>query len=172
MKHQMPMGEQIKLPPTLALMLGIDRAPRVAIDAMLDQAIAELDRIDGDPDFEPNGDDEPVRAEGDSSDAAWVEWDQMRGSQKRGPNVIQGLEDDEDADPAEEDDPAGQCDEDGMNTYPTGVLNGNGPGCPIADPDCGADDNCCDDDEMDLDEGYFDHPGFILGGGSGMEGES
>lgn len=120
MKHQMPMGEQIKLPPTLAYMLGIDRAPRAAIDAMLDQAIAELDAIDGDPDIEPTG-------------------DELDGT---------GGEDD-------------FC----CHSY-------DGPGCPIADPDCGADDNCCDDDEMDLDEGYFDHPGFIPGGGSGMEGES
>ena len=41
-----------------------------------------------------------------------------------------------------------------------------GAGCVISDPDAAADDVGCDDNEMDLDEGYFDHPGRIPGGGS------
>lgn len=42
-----------------------------------------------------------------------------------------------DGDPdREDDDPAGQCDEDGMNTASGSFLWGNhgGPGCPISDP--------------------------------------
>jgi hypothetical protein len=60
------------------------------------------DGMPGDPaDHEPGGDEES---------AAWIEWHTMRGSQKCGPNLTAGHEDDE------EDDPAGQCDEDGINT--------------------------------------------------------
>lgn len=85
--------------------------------------IDRLDTIGGDPDCEPDGCDQ---------DQAWVEWHTMRGSQKRGPNILAGHEDDE------EDDPSGQCDEDGINTGSRSfAMHGqhhNGPGCPIADP--------------------------------------
>lgn len=37
-------------------------------------------------------------------------------------------------DETEEDDPAGQCDEDGINTAFANRPWGAGPGCPIADP--------------------------------------
>lgn len=44
-----------------------------------------------------------------------------------------------DGDPElEEDDPTGQCDEDGVNTAYSFVpytVGGHGPGCPISDPD-------------------------------------
>jgi hypothetical protein len=49
-----------------------------------------------------------------------------------------GDADTEDADPAEEDDPSGQCDEDGINTARHLIQHtygANGPGCPISDPD-------------------------------------
>lgn len=35
----------------------------------------------------------------------------------------------------EDDDPAGQCDEDGMNTALASVTVWSGLGCPISDPD-------------------------------------
>ena len=40
----------------------------------------------------------------------------------------------EEDDMAEDDDPAGQCDEDGINTD-FAMIRGSGAGCPIADPD-------------------------------------
>ncbi len=46
-------------------------------------------------------------------------------------------------DEPEEDDPSGQCDEDGINTHFLGRWN-EGPGCPISDPDCAVDDRGCD----------------------------
>ena len=106
-------------------------------------AIDLIDLSDGDADNEPNGDDEPVEANGDTRDAAYIEWHTMRGSQKCGPNIATDNEDDEDSDPAEDDDPGGQCDEDGINTgsgaYMPHGINYAGPGCPIADPDYGHD---------------------------------
>lgn len=68
--------------------------------------IERLDLNDGDPDDETDDPDlEPI---GDEEDGAWIEWNTMRGSQKRGPNILPTYnEDDEDDDPAENDDPAG-----------------------------------------------------------------
>lgn len=92
-----------------------------------------LDLLGGDPDAE---DSEAHEAAGDEVDVAWVEWNTMRGSQKRGPNLIAGLEDDE------EDDPAGQCDEDGINTEYRAAKQHSGAGCVISDPNfCSAGDD-------------------------------
>jgi hypothetical protein len=67
-------------------------------------AIDLLDLADGDTDVELNGDEED--SDGDErGDQAWIEWHTMRGSQKRGPNLLAGHEDDEDNDPLEDDDP-------------------------------------------------------------------
>jgi len=52
---------------------------------------------------------------------------------------------------AEEDDPAGQCDEDGVNTA-LALACGGGPGCLISDPDMAVDDQACDDINQDLEE--------------------
>ncbi len=46
----------ITLPPTLRFMMGVEQAHPRAIDAMLERAIAELDEIEGDPDFEDSTD--------------------------------------------------------------------------------------------------------------------
>ncbi|MEP7222652.1 MAG: hypothetical protein ABI673_08300 [Novosphingobium sp.] len=54
-----------------------------------------------------------------------------------------------DGDPeAEDDDPSGACDEDGINTL-TGFTRGGGPGCEISDCDHAVDDKNCDDIGMD-----------------------
>jgi hypothetical protein len=92
-----------------------------------------LDAWDGDPEIE---DDDPAEAAGDEKDAAWIEWHTMRGSQKRGPNILATQnEDDEEDDPAEEDDEPGQCTEDEISCG--GMIYGwGGPqaaGCPISD---------------------------------------
>jgi len=82
---------------------------RAAIAAAIETLIDVIDLIDGEPDGEDNGDDEPT---GDEEDAAWIEWNQMRGSQKRGATILPTYnEDDEDDDPREDD--GFDCEHDG-----------------------------------------------------------
>jgi hypothetical protein len=127
------------IPPAPAVMRILDRFNREELGNTIEVLVALLDIWDGDPDDEPNGDDEPLRANGDSEDGAWIEWHTMRGSQKRGPIVLASFsEDDEDDDPAEEDDPQGECSEDEISCGP-GHWGGfrdfreSGPGCPYSD---------------------------------------
>lgn len=99
-----------------------------AANAMLLSASLLTDRLDqhdGDPDLEDNNDREA--SDGDDRDVAWIEWTDLRGSQKGGPAIPQMHEDDE------EDDPSGVHDEDGINTMQILALSG-AAGCPIADP--------------------------------------
>ena len=105
--------------------------PRAVIETTVATLIALLDRSDPDPDAEDGGDDEP---DGDGEDTAWIEWLAMRGNQKGGHNRTAGHEDDEEDDAPEDDDPAGQCDEDGINTE-FATACGGGAGCIISDPD-------------------------------------
>jgi hypothetical protein len=77
---------------------------RAILAAAVEVLVNEIDLIDGDTDLEPIDEREP---DGDETDAAWIEWHTMRGSQKRGPNIAGDHEDDEDGDPAEDDDPGG-----------------------------------------------------------------
>jgi hypothetical protein len=42
----------ILLPPILAFIMGTPAAPRAAVEAVIERAIAALDEIDGDPDLE------------------------------------------------------------------------------------------------------------------------
>jgi hypothetical protein len=81
-----------------------------------------MDELQGDPDLENVGGSEEEQFEdwtrasdygpgdpiADGGDIAWVEWDKMRGSQKRGPcltgSPLRFNEDDEDDDPAEDSD--------------------------------------------------------------------
>ncbi|WP_324740119.1 hypothetical protein U8326_10090 [Tsuneonella sp. CC-YZS046] len=51
-----------------------------------------------------------------------------------------------DVDDAEEDDPSGQCDEDGINTDLRVRWQDYGPGCAISDPDYGIDDQPHDEE--------------------------
>lgn len=118
----------------------------------IDGLIAFLDDLSGDPDIENATDVEddfalsvtarhfasgPGCAIGDGGDQAWLEWNgpARRSEYQR----TAGHEDDE------EDDPSGQCDEDGINTAFDAVrfTNGaSGPGCEISDPggDCANED--------------------------------
>jgi hypothetical protein len=146
------------IPPAPAVMAILDRFNRDELGHTIEVLIALLDIWDGDPDAETGNDVEDdfmltanavERATSDPSvdcvdqDAgAYVEWHTMRGSQKGGPNTLAGHEDDE------EDDPAGQCDEDGINTKRSAVLC-SGPGCTISDPDKAVDDKRCDDPDQE-----------------------
>lgn len=115
----------------------LDRFNRDELGNAIEVLVALLDIWDGDPDAE---DDDPAEAAGDEKDAAYVEWHTMRGSQKRGPNILPTQnEDDEDDDPAEEDDPQGERSEDEISCGPGhwGGLYSDfryaGPGCAISD---------------------------------------
>lgn len=111
---------------------------RRTIEALAAVFVDLLIIADPDPEREPDG---------DEADAAWVEWNAMRGSQKRGPNIAGEHEDDEDSDPAEED-----------------------------DGDSAVDDRPCDDINMDLEEEHdaeretwshwMDHPAELFVGRS------
>lgn len=116
---------------------------RMITDAItgLHQALANLsavliDRLDcseADPDLEDNGDTEP---NGDERDISAPEWHTRHHSQRKagyemadtGGSVFGMTEDDE------EDDPSGQCDEDGINTS-LHVLYERTAGCVISDDD-------------------------------------
>lgn len=126
---------------------------RAQLEGFVAVAIDLMDLADGDSDLENGNDLEddftlshiavaytdhgPGCPISDHDAAAWVEWHTMRGSQKRGPNILAGHEDDEDDDPAEEDDDSGQCTEDEISTALSFVLytvGASGPGCPLSDP--------------------------------------
>lgn len=165
----------IGVPPAPAVMAILDRFNRdelgntievlVALldiwDAPLDPDAAEFapisDGLPGDP-----GDHEPT---GDEEGGAYVEWTTMRGSQKRGPNLLAGHEDAEEDDAPEEDDESGQKDEDGVNTAYDDIRytpGSSGAGCPISDPDCGIDDTAQDDinDDREHEEHGVAHYGI------------
>lgn len=122
------MSDRTKFPLSPMVVSYLSGLSRTEIAHVAEIAIDRLDMLDGDPDMEPNGDDEPLSANGDGDDGAWIEWHQMRASQKRGPNILPSYNEDD-----EDDDPAGQSDEDGQNTM-FDVCRDNGAGCPIADP--------------------------------------
>jgi hypothetical protein len=128
-------------PPMPAVARILSRHDRGKLAAFVTVAIDLLDVLDGDPDREGEcSEDEvsrctdlgrPVPGDGpgcdiaDAGENAWIEWQTMRGSQKRGSNITQAHED------AEDDDPAGQYDED----YYTGpAMPDRSAGCPISDP--------------------------------------
>ena len=108
------------------LMAYLQSASRLELEFIAQVAVDALDKRDGDPDDEPNGDDEPIAAEGDSGDVAWIEWDQLCGSQKRGPNVASQNEDDENDD---EDCGLDEGEPDMRS------IRGHGAGCVISDSD-------------------------------------
>ena len=152
----------VKLPPTLAFMLGTTHAPRHAVDAMLDRAIGELDRLDGDPDLEDATDAEDdfrlseralgyaAKVPGDlcaePDDIAWTEG--------LHPLLIGNRYSEDD----EEDDPPGQYDEDAYTAKGTPRDYNGGAGCPIADPDKGVDDDGEPDCEMETEQLLHDVP--------------
>lgn len=142
--------------PNAALVLSLDQGKAMAaalVEAsqltsrMAAELIERLDQFDGDPDDETDDPDlEPI---GDEADGAWVEWDTMRGSQKRGPNILPTYnEDDEDDDPA-----GGEIDEDTPGFTAADLKRANagayGAGCPIADA------GGCQHDGREPDEGVL-----------------
>lgn len=146
------------IPLAPAVMAILDRLNRDELGHTIEVLIALLDIWDGDPDAETGNDVEDdftltanavERATSDPSvdcvdqDAgAYVEWHTMRGSQKRGPNLLAGHEDDElngdetDGNGAEDDECAWF------------EVAGYAAGCPVADP------GGCEHDGREPQDGY------------------
>jgi hypothetical protein len=111
----------------------LDRFNRDELGNAIEVLVTLLDVWDGDPDEET--DDPDLEPAGDEKDAAWIEWNTMRGSQKRGPNILATQnEDDEDDDPAEPD--GDETDGNGAEDEPCAwfAAYDRGPGCEVADP--------------------------------------
>lgn len=134
-------------------------------------AIDLLDFAQGDPDIEEDDDPGQCDEDGvntnlaalqtgspgctisDGGDIAYSEWD-TRGRRKLSTGGFEPYaghnEDDEEDDAPEEDDPSGQCDEDGINTSAV-QFQPSGPGCEISDP--GGEDAYGEDAELTPDYG-------------------
>jgi hypothetical protein len=93
------------IPPAPAVMAILDRFNRDELGNAIEVLVALLDIWDGDADTEPNGDDEAREADGDTRDAAWIEWDRLAPGLKGVSNITgRDNEDDEEDDAREEDD--------------------------------------------------------------------
>jgi hypothetical protein len=131
--HQIPTAA--KAPPA-AVMRILERFERQELEGFIAIAIDLLDTLSGDTDVELNGDEQD--SDGDENgDPAYIEWHSRHGrktdrfgaerlARDHYGNTLR--EDDED------DDPAGQCDEDGINTA-LEIRRGSGAGCTISDSD-------------------------------------
>lgn len=109
----------------------LSRFDRKQLEDFIEVAISLLDVANDDPDLE-------------DSDPCYFKVD-AKGNPLPGSEDFR-TEDDEDCDfdddprmDMEEDDPSGQCDEDGVNTSPFAAYcahgrSYDGPGCPISDP--------------------------------------
>jgi hypothetical protein len=89
------------------------------------------------------GDPDDAEPEADLEAGAYVEWHTKPRVLRTLQEFNVGHEDDEDADPAEEDDPSGQCDEDGINTNLTAQWAAE-PGCAVSDPGEDGDSDRCE----------------------------
>lgn len=148
--------------PPVAISRVLSRFTREELEGFVAIAIDLMDMADGDPDAEIGNDaeddfqlspmaldyvaDVPGCPITEPDAVGYLEWD-SRGRHKLSSAGGERLardaygniayEDDEDSDPAEEDDPSGQCDEDGVNTSFDGIrytAGASGPGCSISDP--------------------------------------
>ncbi len=136
--------------PAVARILA--RYDRPALEAFIAIAIDLADTLDGDPEAEEPGlEDSSVTHDTDGpgcpiadarGDVAWIEWTAMRGSMKRGPNVIAGEEDCEesDDDTSVEDDPHGFDPEQDMCGAADDWIASGSCGAYVALPDSGAGD--------------------------------
>ena len=131
-----------RMPAVARILAGFDRGK---VEAFIEVAIGLLDTFDAplDPDtadFTSRGDGLPGdpgdhEPGGDEESGAYVEWHNLRAAaRRRGVGIATGHEDDE------EDDPAGQCDEDELNTALALARRHGGAGCLLSDPDFGSDD--------------------------------
>ncbi len=140
-------GPAVTIEPRVARVLTT--FDRETLASFITIAIELVDTIDGDPDDEPAGDDEPAESAGDDEpagdeeDGAWVEWTTMRGSQKGGTNILPTSNEDD-----EDDDPDHGLDEGEPNYATVRDLTG-AAGCSIADP------GGCEHDGREHEEGVL-----------------
>lgn len=89
----------------------------------------------------------------DEGDISWAEWHTLPAASRRAGRTdgtsadgwVQAIHED-----TEDDDPAGQRDEDGVNTELWALRGDHGPGCTISDPDYGVDDQPQDNEAEPL----------------------
>lgn len=133
------MGRPSGLPLSL-LSQAIHRLSRAELEDLAQSLIDHMDAIDGDPDLEDGNDREA--SNGDDKDIAWLEWSGLTPNHLRTPHQSWGGEDTAawmggPSEDDEDDDPAGQCDEDGINTCSSEAnLHSRAlsvPGCAIAE---------------------------------------
>lgn len=143
-------------PADLVSVLGAERAV-LELGDMVEALIAQIDTLAGDVDMEETDAEDsfappafalhfaegPGCAVSDVGDVTWTEWHNRTGRRGKAcfyepigylPSGCVAGDDDE------EDDPAGQCDEDGVNTSLSAARAYQGPGCDISDPDKGIED--------------------------------
>ena len=141
-------------PPAAAALIAarlLDRHSPGEIGAAIDILIDVLNLMGGDPEAETGDDLEddfalspiairyaergPGCAISDQDAGSYIEWHTMRGSQKRGPNILAGREDDEDDDPAEHggDEADTTNGEDELIAGAALQFRHRGPGCLISD---------------------------------------
>jgi len=145
------------IPPMPAVARVLRQFDRAKLGAAIEVMIALLDMTDPDPEQEGGTWPDDIRsvdrqhlyedceADGSEADTSWPEWHQRgrnkttwAGHEMAGARGLGESEDDEQDDEPEDDDPAGVCDEDGVNTG-SGEYWEHGraytdPGCPISDP--------------------------------------
>ncbi len=134
------------MPPMPAVARILARHDRQHLAAFIAVAIDLCDAMDGDIEAEPVTWTEAVEVRsqglilpddselaGDEADTGWIEWQTMRGSQKRGPNIAKAHEDDEedDDDTSVEDgregfDPEVDCCSAGDDRICSGAISGPG----------------------------------------------
>jgi hypothetical protein len=119
--HQHPAAANV---PPAAVMRVLQQFDRAELEGFISIAIGLLDVADGDADIEnATNIEDDFALTGNAQTFAEL-------SGPGCPIADVGEVDDE----AEDDDPAGQCDEDGINTDYGRTLSGS-PGCPISDND-------------------------------------
>lgn len=158
-------------PPMPAVARILARHDRGKLAAFVTVAIDLLDVLDGDPDQEGECSedevsrctntgravlrDEPGCDIADPDGPAWIEWTTLRGSQRHGPGLTAGREDDEDGGNAG-DHSATEDDCPGIGTKALQRLD-SAAGCTVADP--GADEH--DGREPDTDAEIEQMPGDV-----------
>ena len=125
-----PQGALVTLPsafpPIPAVARILSRFDRAQLEGFIAVAIDLADAMDGDADMEPE---EDIGEEERGENRTWIEAIDQR---RIADYALTYAEMDDDA---EEDDPSGVADEDGVNTaLQCPHLLSGGPGCPISDP--------------------------------------
>lgn len=115
--------------------------------------IDRLNEVDGNPDTEVDDHDE---VQGDERDSSWIEWTTMHSSQKRGPNILAGHEDDEDDDPLDHDSAEDEFLTPAHHAFNNAITRG--AGCKVSDPGGCEHDGREPDDDLEREQADGDVP--------------